>query len=197
MSVKKRENAGFKYIKIKEGKFFLTTDKEHTDPYDEIEGQITGLVFKMETWENQEIEKLQIYLQDESGVEVLAFPVDSSWFSTFVNFASSTDLSKPISLHVIEKAEKDKMGKDIKKRSLLISQDGTYSKAFYTKANPNGLPSFKKIKVNGKEIWEKSDFLDFLKNVVENKLKPQLPGFKNGGKVVVREDIEDSESLPF
>jgi uncharacterized protein (UPF0333 family) len=200
MSAKKRDSAGFKYLKIKDGNLYYTTDKNHENPYDEVEGNIVNLVFKTETWEKQEIEKLQVYLHDGEGYDVLTFPVDSSWFSTFVSFAKNADLSKPVTLHVMEKAEKDKSGKDVKRRTLLVSQDGTYMKSYYNREHPNGLPTFKQVKISGRLVWEKSEFLDFLKNVVENELKPQLPAFSSG-KVIKKEEpeeeVEELSDLPF
>lgn len=34
---------------------------------------------------------------------------------------------------------------------------------FYTKDNPNGLPQLKKVKFNGKEQWDKTEQIEFLK----------------------------------
>jgi hypothetical protein len=202
MSLKKNQNTGFTYLKIKEGKFYMGDDKTHENPYDQLEGQVVNLSYKDENFNGQDVKKFQILVFDGDDKYMLSFPVESPAYSSFISFAKNVDLSEPITLHCLGKEVEDKSGKKGIRTSILISQNEKFAKAFYTKDHKNGLPDFKKLKISGKEVWDKTDYLDFLENVVENELKPQLPGFKNDAKVIFKEEespkeLEYIDDLPF
>lgn len=168
MGLKNREAVN--YIKLKDGKFYASSDKENKTPYDELEGQITGISFRNDTFEGQEVEKLQLTIND--GVEdyVIGMSFNSSYAASLISFLKTVDLSRPLSLVPTFRKEKD--GKE--NRSILIRQNGKWATSYYTKAHPNGLPSFKKTKLNGKDVWDKTDYLDFLRYVVTTEIAPKL-----------------------
>jgi hypothetical protein len=204
MGLSNNQNKGITYLKIKEGKFYKTDDKEHGSPYDEIGGQIVNFSYKDETFSNQEVRKFQILITDGEDKYLLSFPIESPAYNSFLSFVKNVDITKPLSLHALGKKIEDKSGKESIRTSILISQDGTFAKSFYTKDNPNGLPAFKKVKISGKEHWDKTDYLAFLESVVENELKPQLPSAKNENKLVFKEhtpvttqETVDLDDLPF
>jgi hypothetical protein len=190
------------YVRIsKEGKFYLGKDKEN--PYDELTGTITDLSFKDDEFEGQKIRKLVITLNDEEKDYILSFAFDSSYASTVVSFLKNADLSQPVTLVPISKTEGEKTS-----RSMLVKQNGSWLKSYYTKDESHGQPAMKRIvKKSGKVEWDKEEFLDFRENVIMNELRPLL----KGGKVTKRatvpattdadvEDVEDDSEendLPF
>jgi hypothetical protein len=158
------------YLKIKDGKFYQSTDKEHTTPYDEFEGIITRMNFREDEYQGQKIEKLQITLTDGTDEFVLPVSFNSSYASSLISFLKNADLTQ--SLTLVPTMKVDQSGKE--QRSILVKQGSQFVKSFYTKTSPNGLPAFNKVKVNGKEVWDKTDYLDFLRDVVTNEFVPQL-----------------------
>jgi hypothetical protein len=51
---------------------------------------------------------------------------------------------------------------------------GTKVLPFYTKDKPGGMPKWKKVKVNGKQVMDKTDALDFIKNMMLNEVLPKV-----------------------
>lgn len=169
MGLQKR-NTNVTFLNLKEGKIYESTDKEKTNPYDEIEGQITGMSFRDDEFEGQKIRKLNVTLTDGEQDYVLSTKTDSSYFSSLISFLKNADLAKPLTLVPFYKVEKD--GKS--KLGILVKQNGSFLKSYYTKDNPNGLPAFNKVVVSGKTLWDKTDYLAFLESVIVNELKPTL-----------------------
>jgi hypothetical protein len=67
----------------------------------------------------------------------------------------------------------DENGKE--KKGITLFQEGKKIQPAYTKDAPNGLPQMKKVKVNSKEVWDKTDMLEFLENMVNTEIIPNLP----------------------
>ncbi len=193
MGLNKRQSAN--YLRIKEGKLYLGTDKECKDPYDEITGTIKGFSFKEDEFEGQKIRKLVVKIESDGENYLLSFPFDSSYTTTLVSFLKNADLSRTVTLVPSLKKEGDKT-----RRALLVSQDGTFMKHFYTKDNPNGLPQMKQ-KRNGK--WDKDDMMDFIEDVITKEFMPAVNGDVSDAeptratpKVMVESD-DSSDDLPF
>lgn len=201
-------SSNVKYVRLtKQGKFALNTDLE--TPYDELEGTLTGLRFKDDTYEGNLIRKCNIGLTDTEGVTyVVGVSVDSSWFSTFVSFLKNADLAQPITIHPKINPYDKADGTKGERRSLLISQDGTFLKSFYSKDSGNKLPEFKKVVVNKKTVYDKGDFLTELERIVTEDFIPQLPKqpvvkFKAESKTANTDTVEPTvttegdETLPW
>jgi hypothetical protein len=83
--------------------------------------------------------------------------------------------------------------------------DGTKLAPYYTKENPNGLPKWKPVTISGKKAMDKTDFLEFFKNMVLNEIKPKLEtpepveapaaAATEGG--TFEASPEDDDDLPF
>lgn len=199
MGLNKKTQGNF--VRIKDGKFYLGKDLE--TPYDELTGMLTDLSFRDDEFEGQKIRKLVVTLEDNGEKYIVSFPFDSSYSSSFVSFLKNADLNDEMTLVPISKTEGDKTS-----RSLLISQDGTFMKSYFTKDNTHGQPQFKKItKKSGKVEWDTDDFLEFREKIVED-LRKQLktgttyvtnePTFEKKVKVVEQEtEDEDAGDLPF
>lgn len=208
MALKNRSDQKVAYAKIKDGKFYLATDKEYKNPFDSVEGTIVDLFIKDETYDGKTNRKLYVAVSDGTEKTLIGFSFDSSYTTTLISFLKNADLSKPIEISPTEKKEIVN-GTEKVRRSLLVSQEGRFMKAYFTRNQPNGLPEMRKIKFNGKDVWDKTEFLQFFENTI-NDLKQSLKGgsrpehgviYKNEPSVEVEAKLpweEDaSDDLPF
>jgi len=161
------------YLRIKDGKFFLSSDKEFASPYTELEGQITGFRYRDEDYEGVPQRKLYVTIQDGDERYQLGINVESSSYSSLVNFLPNVDVSKPISFHPKEDTV-NKDGKDITRRSILLSQGGKYAKGYFTKDSGNELPKWDIVTVGKKKVTDKTKYLEYLEDFVKNKIQPLL-----------------------
>ena len=168
MGLKTNSNGANTYIRFKDGKFFRSNDKETL--FSEIEGEIIGLSMADDEFEGRNIRKFIIKMTDGTENYILSLSFDSSYCSDLVAFLKNADLSKTISLVGVFK--EDKEGKT--KPGILVKQDDVFMKKFYTKDNPNGLPKMKEIMVNKKKVWDKTEFQEFLEDVILNDLAKKV-----------------------
>lgn len=175
MALKNRSDVKVTYAKIKDGKFYLSTDKENKVPFDSLEGVITDIFLKEETYEGKPIKKLYVAVTDGDEKTLIGFSFDSSYTTSLVGFLVNADLSKKLELSPSEKTV-TKNDVEVKERKIFVSQDGKNMSSHFTKLNPNGLPAMKKIKFNGKDVWDKTEFLEFFEKTINEVLKPRLTG---------------------
>ena len=164
MALKNRSDQKVAYAKIKDGKFYLTTDKEHTTPFDSIEGTITDLYLKEETYEGKTNKKLYVVVSDETEKTIIGFGFDSSYTTSLISFLKNANLGKKLEIHPKEQTTTVD-GVERKKRSLLVSQDGTFLHGFF-KRGDGQVPDMVKVKFNGKDLWDKTDFLAFYEKTI-------------------------------
>lgn len=200
MGLNNNTGGGSQYVSFRKGKFYLGKDKETS--YNELEGKITNLSYVDDEFEGKPMRKLVIKMTDGEQNYILSVISDSSYATQFISFLKNADLTDTLSLVGTSKTGED--GKE--KIGLLVKQNDTFLKGYYTKADPKGLPQMKQITVNKKLVWDKSDYLEFLENVVTDELAPAvlenkpakvsskepLPNLTNGGE----EDLDQS-NLPF
>ena len=179
MGLRNGTDAKTVYVKVKNGKFYLATDKELTSPYSELFGIVTDMYLKDEEYMNISSRKFYIVLEDEGERYIIGFNIESSYTSSILTFLMNADLSKPLTLHPREKNEIGKDGKEKLRRSILISQEGKFLKAYFTRETPNGLPEMQKIERRGGKIeWNKDAVLDFYEDLILNRLRPKVEGNK-------------------
>lgn len=199
MGLNTSENKTF--LKIKDGKFFKTTDKECTTPFNSLDGIITGMKFRKSKLPTtgEEIEQLEVTVK--SGDEVFQFgiSIQSAAFSSFMNFLSNVDISKQVV--IVPKSQTREDGKVSK--TVLVGQEGSF-KAKYTKANPGNLPPLKQVTHKGKLEWDNTDQMNFWREVITTKYSnlsaTETP--KNTEPVVQDEPAhvggkEEEDDLPF
>lgn len=212
MALKNRSDQKVAYAKIKEGKFYLATDKDYKNPFDSVEGTIVDLFLKDETYEGKPNRKLYVAISDGDEKTLIGFSFDSAYTTTLISFLKNADLSKPLEISPVEKVEIVN-GIEKKKRSLLVSQNGSFMKSYFTRNEPNGLPEMRKIKFNGKDVWDKTEFLQFFENTIsdlKNSLgsnstsyipKSESVTYKNQDNQKEEASLpwntEDSDDLPF
>lgn len=220
MGLKNRDGLKTSYVKVKDGKFYLSTDKELTAPFDELTGIMTDAFLKDEDYLGVPQRKMYIALEDADGKYLLGLNIESSMASSLIGFLANADLSREVAL--VPRMEKtNKNGKDIEKRTILVAQDGKFLKSKFTKENPNGLPPMQKVERRGGKIeWIKDEMLDFYEDLIINTFKVQASKNKgsvpavtseNGASVTTvsdspnkgaklpwsSDDDEDGEDLPF
>lgn len=174
MGLTNNANSNVKYVRVKDGKFFLNTDAE--TPYDELEGLVTGIRFKDEEYNGQTLRKCIFTLTDTSDETVyqVSFILDSSYLSTLIGFLRNANLAEPLTLCPKIQSYKKEDGTDGERRSILVKQNGAFLKGYYSKATGNVLPEFKKVKVSGKLVYDKTDFLEELERIVNEVFVPTL-----------------------
>lgn len=151
------------FVRISDGKLYLSTDKEKTDPNESLGGIIVGFTLKTETFNKEEIEKLNIDIKDpaDGKVYTLGLNFDSSYATTGLGFLSNADLSKPVELCPSLKKDGEK-----EIRTLFVRQNGEAVKSGTSKDSGNPSPMMKKVKISGKVKWDKTDFLEFYRELV-------------------------------
>ena len=158
----------------------------HEELYDTLEGKITGIQFKDGEYGTQ----LIISLVNDEDVAHLQMPLSSSPASGFLKALPNVNADELVRFKP-KMEEKD--GK--RKTSLFLSQNGQGVKWYWTKDNPGELPSMKKIKVKGKETWDDSDQIDYLKAYVSDMFLPKIGKSKTDNTPAVETD--DDDTTPF
>lgn len=159
----------------------------HEEFYDFLEGYITDIRSKDSDFGKRWL----VTMKDEDGEYILQMPYSSGYSQAFLKVLPNADLDVKVKITPKLTIEGDK-----KKTALFVNQDGKALKHYYTKDNPNGLPSLKKIKIKGKEQWDDSEIMEFLEEMVKRDIAPQ---FKKSDAMATDEFGNDHESddLPF
>lgn len=197
----KTGNSNITYLRLREGKFYVGKDTENGEA--ELEGRVTNMRFKDEEYEGSPVRKLIVQVKDDVSGELfqLGLNTDSQNYSTFVSFLKGADLTQTLTLHPkVEAGNKD--GKDFKKNSILISQDGTFMKGYFTKDAKQGAPEWKTVVVGKKKVIDKSEYLAFMEDFVNQNYISKLQGQAGNAKPdVVDEEVaetsETTEKLPW
>jgi hypothetical protein len=142
----------------------------HEELYSGWEGKITNIG----TRDSDYGKEWQITIEDNDGTAILSMKYSSGYANSFLKALPNVDLSKNVKLTPKVNIEGDK-----KRTVLFINQDGKAIKWYFTKETPNGLPGLKKVKIKGVETWDDSDMMDFLEDMVKNKILPQITGFEH------------------
>lgn len=193
----KDNSAGVIYLRIKEQKITDSSGKEKSKygfvinkddtPSSTLEGVITKMSYRNEEFEGNILRKLIVNVTDPENGDVYQFGlnVESASYSSFVSFLKNVDLTKMLSIHPRLEVTLNKDKQPVNRRSVLISQDGVYAKSYFTKEDNKGLPAWKKVVVNGREVSDKTDYLAFLEQFVEKELIPQVSDIETSTKVAV------------
>lgn len=152
----------------------------HEELYDSLEGRITNVTFKDGDYGTQ----LIITVDNDGEVANLQMPLSSNPASGFLKCLPNLNANEPVKFSP-KMEEKD--GK--RKTTLFVNQNGAAVKWYWTKDNPGKLPPLAKVKIKGKETWDDSDQIDFLKAYVNDEFLPKL------GKIIVNNEPDDE--VPF
>lgn len=195
MGLKNRDGGKTNYVKVKDGKFYLSTDKELTAPFDELSGVITDTYLKDEEYKGIPSRKFYTVFEDEGERFIIGFNIESSFASTFISFLMNADLAQPVT--IVPRVETiNKNGTEVQKRSILVSQNGRFLKAYFTKDNPNGLPQMEKIERRGGKIeWNKDEMLDFYEGLILNKFKVEANKNKGAAAPAIRQEVTGDQPV--
>lgn len=160
--------------------------------FDCIISTLKGLTVSENEFNGKTTEQLNVKLYDGEINECLTVPLHSNEAQSIIHRLSSPliDLNGEIRIAAML---------DEKKYSLVyIQQNGITIKSPYTKENP--APAWKQVKVNKVIVWDKSEFIDHLKQLIEvinSKLKPVTTEATKNPFTGVDESELKSDDLPF
>lgn len=147
-----------------------------------------GLITKMEFRSHDEFgDFLNVTMSDEDGNAVIQLKLSSGTCNAFMKMLPNIDLSQPVTLSPTQTIEGDK-----KRSGMFANQNGQAIKWYYTRDNPNGLPELKKVKIKGKETWDDSDAIEFLKDMVNTRMLEI-----SGAKYAPASNQQEEEDAPF
>lgn len=183
------------YITILQGKFCQRVP-EHTEGavtrvnktgktvHEKFYDRFTGILKDIRVKESTDYGKTWEFDFDAGAVEyTLQLPYSGSFSSQFLKMLPNIDVSQAFTMTPVTEIEDGKT-----KSSLFINQNGNTIKHAFTRANPNGMPEMKKIMVKGNEVWDDTDILIFLTNMVNTQILPKL------GKNKIQEDAPNGLS---
>lgn len=136
--------------------------------YDSFTGKLVGIKTQDGTYGRSWI----FSFQDGGEVYHLQLSYTNSFAKGILRMLPNVDLSKEMK---VQPQVKEVDGKN--KSSIFINQAGQSIKHAYTKDAPNGLPPMTQVVVKGEKIWDDTDQLDFLYQMVMNTIVPKLAGF--------------------
>lgn len=181
-----------KRVKQQTEKSITRTTKEGKVVHEEIYDAISGVITDIKTQEHKQYGRFwNVYLKDGEETFILQMNYSSSYSAAFLKLLPNVDLSQSVRIIPTIKLEEGK-----KKPGLFITQHGIPLKHYYTKDNPNGLPPMvkRKIKEQGRTVekWDDNDMMEFLENMVNTLIKPNL------NKTGVPVDMEEQKNkMPF
>jgi hypothetical protein len=127
--------------------------------FDSIISTLKGLTVSENEFNGKVTEQLNVKLYDGETNECLTVPLTSNEAQSIIHRLSAPfiDLNAEIRIAAML---------DEKKYSLVyIQQDGITIKSPYTKENP--APAWKQLKVNKQIVWDKTDFIEHLKQLID------------------------------
>lgn len=190
------------YITILQGKLCKRVDKgsegavERVNKlgntvYERFYDSFTGTLVSIKVQDGSYGKTWNFGLSDNGELHTLQLSYSNSFATQFLKMLPNIDVSKPIRI-----SPSTKMVDGKNQSSLFINQDGKPIKHAYTKDTPNGLPDMKQVIVKGESIWDDTDRLEFLHNMVMTTIVPKLGGTTEVVETTtdVSEEVED---VPF
>lgn len=107
--------------------------------------------------------------RDREEIYHLQLSYSNSYAKAFLKMLPNADVTKEMKL---SPSVKEVEGK--KKSSLFVNQGGVALKHAYTKDNPNGLPPMTQVTVKGEVVWDDTDQIAFLHDMVMRDIVPKL-----------------------
>lgn len=182
------------YISILQGKFaqrvpegtegaITRVNKTGRTVHEKFYDRFTGVLTDIRVKDSDAYGKTWEFVFDADGTEyIVQMPYSGSFSAQFLKMLPNIDITKKMTLTPVTEIEDGKT-----KSSLFVNQDGNAVKHAFTRANPNGMPEMKKIMVKGQEVWDDSDILIFLTNMVNETILPKL------GKSKIESDTPQSD----
>jgi hypothetical protein len=189
MGLNKGENAGTIYLSVANGKLV----QQHKQPtentaervnkvgktvHEEFFRDLTGVITKIETKENDYGKQWQITFQDSTDKYMVQMPYSGRYSSSFLKALPNLKQGEPVKFNPWEMQDKNNSSKTITGVTLYQDDGNGMVKvpSAYTKENPNGLPEMKKKKIKGKDVWDDTEMMEFLEAMAMDWIKsfPQV-----------------------
>lgn len=186
------------FINVSRGSMYFSSDKGKTSPFTMITGTISNLVIKDDEFQGDKFRVCYLAIKTEDGREaVMSVRTDAGYFGNLISFLSNVDVTRQLTIHCSENVLKTgNIGS-----SLFVEQDGVFAKGYFKKDTETALPKWNPVKVSGKTLWDKTEYLEALEKHIQDKLVPHIP--KSGGGVAgvpmptiapVTESVQEVES---
>lgn len=143
-----------------------------------------------------------VTLEDATGErDVLQFNYSGGYAASFLKTLPNVDLSAEVII-----APKMEIVNEKKRGTIFIMQHGKALGRYYNQDHPNGLPDMIQVKdkKTKKLVWDDSDQMEFLEDMVNNEILPQLKQLKNNVAPVKTTEVEEvdveddpDKDLPF
>ena len=200
MGLNKEEGRQITFVGISEGKLYTKKKGEEKEFFGSLTGTITKVKFEKDTYEGKEFERAAIYMVDGDENFCLHIRTDSGYFRGFCNSLRS---GWPTKMLTVSAASKEDGGKV--QTTCFVKQGGASLKHFYTKDKQGDLPQLKRVRYNGKDIWDGTEQIEFWKNwLLSIPFKNELfagaeeSQSKAASKEPLSQEVEDaSKDLPF
>ena len=178
MALENRESGN--YITILDGKFCQRvkegvegakqrTNKIGNVVWEKFYDSFTGKLIDVKIADGTYGKTWNFYFHDSGEVYILQLSYNSSFANAFLKMLPNVDLAREMRVSPSSKEEGGKL-----KTSLFINQNGVALKHYYTKDHPNGLPIWTQIVVKGEKVWDSTDQLKFLEDMVMSSIVPKL-----------------------
>ena len=148
--------------------------------YDSFTGKLVGIKTQDGTYGKSWL----FSFQDSGDVYHLQLSYSNSFATAFLKMLPNVDLTKEMK---VQPSVKEVDGKN--KSSLFINQNGQSVKHAYTKDAPNGLPPMVQVTVKGEKIWDDTDRIEFLYQMVMDTIVPKLEGFSGATNAPEDDDM--------
>ena len=171
---------GGKYITILGGKFcqrvsedtagaVQRTNKLGKVVWEKFYDSFTGKLVNIRTTDGAYGKSWMFDFQDQKEIYHLQLSYSNSFATAFLKMLPNVNLEKEMK---VSPSVKEVDGKN--RSSLFINQDNVAIKHAFTKDNPNGMPDMKQVKVKGNLVWDDTDRMAFLYDMVQTKILPKL-----------------------
>jgi len=179
MALENRE--GGKYITILGGKFCVRVqagtpgaiervNKVGKTVHEVFYDSFTGKLINIRTKDSEYGKQWEFDFRDGADVYTLQLSYSNSYATNLLKILPNVDLNEEMKVQPSQKIEDGKT-----KSSLFVSQNGVTLKHAYTKDTPNGLPPMVETTVRGQKVWDDTDRLEFLQEMVDRDILPKLP----------------------
>lgn len=204
---KGQRSSGVAYMNIKKGVLVQKQDGEEKT-YGWVEGYITGIEVREDTIQDKKYKKICVNIVDVPGsnceVDQLQFKLDSGYARAFCSILPNVDFQKKVKFS--PSYEEGENGKG--KTGMFMAQDGKALKWHHTRSSANGMPDLEQVTVKGQLMWDNTNQLSFMENVVvanavESIRKAgilagsEVPGYSDIQATQTQDGGDPVDDLPF
>lgn len=153
------------WASIKTGKFEIYHNGQKFTAA-RIAGRIVGQYMKDDAYEGRKFRICLLHTEYDGERTIIAVRTDSGYFRTLVNYLTSANAQgRANETFVFSPSYKEDAGRKIAAMFLQDSELKIWYKAFHTK-DTQTLPQPKKISINGADVWDWSDIVQYYERFI-------------------------------